>query len=259
MIARTVATIACAAVLTSSVSVAEQKPRGKQVTSSEVSKDEALLVEGLELLRAWKLTEADDALGQVCPKFKEVAGDGTSLEDLACSARAVSKDEVKGAPGAADRADGYWWGGERARRTGKIQVARAFLTLALDRDPEDTDIWTSFGRVQRETGDLEASTKSLRKAMELDAANFDSVYWLAANRMDQNDPAEAETLLRRIVVKDDEFGHAWYRLGELAMLKNDPKTAIELFEKARIGGVDKKLVKMQIAECRKAMAPKAAH
>ena len=120
-------------------------------------------------------------------------------------------------------------------------------------------MWTSLGRVQRDTGDLPASTTSLRRAMDLDPANFDAVYWLAAHRMDQNDPAEAETLLRRIVTKDPEFGHAWYRLGELAQRRNEPQAAIELFEKARAGGVDKKLVRASIVECRKSLAPKAAH
>jgi tetratricopeptide (TPR) repeat protein len=253
MILRVLLALACIA---GSPSIAKPK-----AVSSELSKPETLLVEGVGQLRDWKATEADDTLGEVCPKFKEDAGDGSSVEDLACSARAVSMGEVKGGADSKDRADGYWWAGERARRSDKVQVARAFLDLALDRYAGNTDIWTSLGRVQRDTGDLAASTTSLRRAVELDAANFDAVYWLAANRMDQNDPAEAETLLRRIVAKDAEFGHAWYRLGELAMRRNEPQAALEMFEKARLGGVDKKLVRARIAECDKAiraLSPKAS-
>lgn len=258
MIARTILASVSAAGIAVALVLPQVASAAGRATSSKVSAAETTLVEGLELLRAWKLDEGDDVLGEVCPKVKEVSADGTSLEDLACSARAASKGEVKGGPDAAERADGYWWGAERARRTGKTQVARAFLEVALDRNQNDTDVWTTLGRVQRDTGDLPVSTTSLRRAMELDAANFDAVYWLAANRMDQNDPAEAETLLRRIVKKDPEFGHAWYRLGELAKLRNEPQAAIENFEKARAGGVDKKLVRAQIAECRSALAPKAA-
>ena len=259
MVARVLAIAGSAALLLASASAAAPSSKktaapSSGAVSSEVLPDEQSVVDGLRLLRAWKLPEADAALAEVCPNFKDDSGDGTTLEDLACSARAVSLGEVKGAKDAADRSDGYWWGGERARRTDRVQVARAFFDLALDRDPRDTDLWTSIGRLDRDVGDLETSSKDFRKAMELDASNLDAVYWLAANRMDQNADAEAEQLLRGIVAKDKKFGHAWFRLGELAMRRGEPQAAIELFEKSRAEGVDRKLVNDRIAECKKAKA-----
>jgi tetratricopeptide (TPR) repeat protein len=231
-------------------------PSPSEAVSSEVSPEEQRVVDGLALLRAWKPTEADPALAEVCPEFKDDAGEGSTLEDLACSARAVSLGEVRGAKDATERADGYWWAGERARRSERAQVARAFFDLALDRNPRDSNLWTSIGRLDRDVGDLAASSTAFHKAMELDATNLDAVYWLAANRMDQSADAEAETLLRGIVAKDKKFGHAWFRLGELAMRRGEPQGAIELFEKSRSQGVDKKLVSDRIAECKKALAKK---
>jgi tetratricopeptide (TPR) repeat protein len=231
-------------------------PEEGEILWSQPSHEQAMLVEALEHLRKWEMIAADEILSEICPEITDGVAEGTTLEDLSCAARAVSFGEVKGAKDASDRADGYWWGGERARRTKRADLSRAFFEVALERNPKDSDAWTSLGRLRRDTGDLPGSNDALRKAMEIDSKNLEAAYWLAANRMDQSDGARAEELLQGILAKDKKYGKAYYRLGLLRQKQGRHEEAIGLLEKAKANGVDAKVVRERIDESRKALPPK---
>lgn len=227
-----------------------------QVSWSEPSPEAKILEEALDHLRKWEVIAAQELLEIICPEFTDGAAEGTTLEDLSCAARAVSFGEVKGLKDSADRADGYWWAGERARRTKRADISRAFFEVALERNPKDSDIWASVGRLRRDVGDLQGSSEALDRAIALDATNLEAAYWLAANRMDRNDPAKAEELLQRIVAADRKFGRAWYRLGLLRQKQGKHEEAIDFLEKARSHGVDAKIVAERVAESRRALPGK---
>lgn len=228
-----------------------------EVEWKDPAQQDELLVEALTKLRMWDLETAEDILYELCPEVTETAPEGTSLVDLACSARANKVGEAKGAKDTAEWAAGYWWGGERARSTRRAAVARAFFAVALDRNPKDSPSWTGIGRLDRDAGDLESSNKALRKAMQLDSKNLDAPYWLAVNRLEQNDLTEAESLLQRIVAKDKKIGRAWYRLGMIRQKQGRHPEAIGLFEKAKANEMDAKVVAERIEESRKVLAEKA--
>lgn len=250
------AALALASTGRASAQVPSAVPGEGEVLWSQPSHEQAMLVQALEHLRKWEMIAADEILSEICPEITDGVAEGTTLEDLSCAARAVSFGEVKGAKDAPDRADGYWWGGERARQTKRADLSRAFFDVALDRNPKDSDVWTSLGRLRRDLGDLAGSSDALRKAMELDSKNLEAPYWLAANRMDQNDAAKAEELLRGILAKDKKFGKAYYRLGLLRQKQGSHEEAIGLFEKAKSNGVDAKVVRERIEESRKALPAK---
>jgi tetratricopeptide (TPR) repeat protein len=108
--------------------------------------------------------------------------------------------------------------------------------------------------LHRAKKDLDAAADAFARALQIKPDDATTMYWLATNLMDQGKLSDAEAMLDRTQEADPKEVRIWYRRGQIQMQRAEYERAIKSFERAKSLGVDAKMVRQKIQECREALA-----
>jgi tetratricopeptide (TPR) repeat protein len=211
---------------------------------------DAAVLNAMDQVLRHELEEAEKTLAELCPGNSKTKLKRAKKGDLACHISFNLYIEMHLGLSAVSVAGMYWLDGIEAEESGQVEVAIAMFSISVDRDPMEIQSWHSLALAYRKLNDLIASNAAFRNGLILNPNDSDLLYWLATNYMDQKKLDESETLLRKALAADETYAKAWYRLGELEMFREDYASALELFKIAKFEGVDRKMVRDRIQECK---------
>jgi tetratricopeptide (TPR) repeat protein len=206
-------------------------------------------LEAITHLKTRNVSGVKQLLGPLCPGSLQDAAKRTKKQDLPCMLIVFAESEYREARPPDRRSLLYWSAADIARRKGEPLVAKGLYEVAIDRYAMEPENWYWLGIVERELGNLAASNTALRKTLELRPNDRDSLYWVATNLMDERRFEESNVILTQLVERNPTDGGVWYRRGQLLQRTGNCPQAVELFEKAKSLGVDKKMIKARIEEC----------
>jgi cytochrome c-type biogenesis protein CcmH/NrfG len=211
--------------------------------------EESNLLQALHVVEQRNFDSAIEALASLCPFDKEATRRRADAGDVACKVRMFVVAESRGSMPSDRMGDVYWLLGEQEKKLGNYDLAYGLLRVSLDRKPGDATTWLSMAHVYRDTQQFEKAEQALARALEITPADPYVVYWMATVLMDQGRLEEAEAEFGHALELDSTHARVWFRLGELRLRQGQPQEALELFEKARSLGVEKKAVREKIREC----------
>ncbi len=175
---------------------------------------------------------------------------------------------------------------EQAFLSGSMPKALKHVDHSLSLNDGVAKSYVLRGRILAELGDVENAVVSLRKGQEIDPNNVDAHYflgtiaerverreealahYLAASELDKTNPQyaiasaemmmevgeidRAESYLKAHTANYDHNAGVRQTLGHIAMMKNDPESAVKLFSEARLLAPDDQtvtedLIRAQIA------------
>ncbi|HEY2842172.1 MAG TPA: tetratricopeptide repeat protein [Bryobacteraceae bacterium] len=119
---------------------------------------------------------------------------------------------------------------------GKYKEAAIMYKKALTKDLRFGEAYYRMGLAAMQLGSLGEAAGDFRRAIELQPDNMDAsiqlanIYLLASTQDQQHAPQlmdDASTLAQKILVKDPKSYDGHRLAGQLALLKKDPKTALE--------------------------------
>ncbi len=206
------------------------------------------LLHALDLVRAQHLGPALTALEKLCPvPIEEVAK--AADRDVACQVRMYAWVETNKPRGPKATSRVYWLAGDQAHKRGDLGLGEALLNVAVQRDPDNAMNWHSIGLVYKDEGKRDLAIPAFQRSLKIDPREPYTMYWLASTLIDDGQLEEAERVLSDILEIDPSHARVWFRRGEIYMIRNEYKRAIEAFETAKKKGVPRKHVAAKIREC----------
>jgi len=185
----------------------------------------------------------DEALGQQPKNTDLIIGQAFVYELTGDTKRSrkILSDAL--ATDAGNHAFLFAWAGFEDR-TGDRKLARELMQRVLDETPDDASALNFIGfSLADQNVDLARAERLLSRASDLEPDSgyiLDSRGWLLyrQNRLDR-----AEQVLTRALRLNPTEPEILWHLGEVLLAKSRPKRALELFERARTGGAEGRILK----------------
>jgi len=124
---------------------------------------------------------------------------------------------------------------DRARDTGRWELAAQFYRKALDRNPRNAPIWVQYGHALKEAADLARAEIAYRQAIAYDPGVADSHLQLGHALKIQGKNDEAKVSYLRAFALEPSVPHALHELRELGLSEAQLHVLTELVGPSTLG------------------------
>jgi tetratricopeptide (TPR) repeat protein len=149
-------------------------------------------------------------------------------------------EEARASIGAGGRDDARSLGnlGILAKQQGQLEMARDYLTRALEKEPENALLWGHLGDVWADLEDPERTREAYLNAVRWNPADFDSLLNLGTLLANRGLEDEGLTYLERAVELDPDSGPAHFHLALVLDRLNRDEGAQQHYRKALSAGLE---------------------